>query len=290
MSGGAASPFDDAFLASLPRLEVAAVRLSAREGGSGRATPRRGGRVEFAEHRPYVPGDDPRHIDWHAFARSGRLHVKEFERHEEFSVLVVVDDSASMALNGKLVAAQRIAYAIAYFALADGHRVRAALAGDGALRASGEVAGRARVRDVGSFLLGARGAGTTRLSEPLRRVAQEARGGRLVVLLSDLWAEDDGRTALATCVRRGDDVRVFHLVASADVDVPPEAIAVDAETGERRALGTDAADAAVREAARREADWSAFAARHGFLHVPLDAARPTEELLMRTLRDAGVLR
>jgi uncharacterized protein (DUF58 family) len=290
VSGGAESPFDDAFLASLPRLEVAAGRLSAREGPAGRAAPRRGGRVEFAEHRAYVPGDDLRHIDWHAFARSGRLHVKEFERREEFSVLVVVDDSASMALHGKLVVAQRLAYAIAYFALAGGHRVRAALAGDGALRVSGEVAGRARVRDVGSFLLGARGAGATRLTESLRRVAQEAHGGRLVVLLSDLWADEDGRTALATCARRGDEVRVFHLVASADVAVPPEAVAEDVETGERRVLGPDAADAAVREAARRADDWGAFAARHGFLHVPLDAARPTEELLLRTLRDAGVLR
>lgn len=287
----ASSPFDDAFLASLPRLEIAATRLVAREGDGGRRADRRGGRVEFADHRPYVLGDDPRHIDWPAFARSGRLHVKEFERRDEISLLVVVDDSASMALNGKLRAAQRLAYALAYFGLAAGHRVRAALASDGSLRASGEVAGRARMRDVGAFLLGARGAGATRLSESLRRLPDEGRGAHMLIVLSDLWAADDGRAAIATRARHGDKVEVLHLVAAADHALPADVVvAVDAETGERRVLGPDAASAAGTEAARREADWRAFAARHGIGYVPLDAAKPTEELLFRTLRDAGVLR
>src|SRR6185295_7488994 len=124
----AASPFDDAFLRSLPRLEIAAARLVAREGDGGRRVDRRGGRVEFADHRAYVPGDDPRHLDWPAYARSGKLYVKEFERRDEIAFTVLVDDSASMALHGKLVAAQRIAYALAYLALAGGHRVRVAFA------------------------------------------------------------------------------------------------------------------------------------------------------------------
>jgi uncharacterized protein (DUF58 family) len=289
--GAPASPFDDAFLASLPRLEIAASRVVAREGDAGRRAGRRGGRVEFADHRPYVPGDDPRHIDWAAFARSGRLHVKEFEKSDEFSILLVVDDSASMALHGKLVAAQRLAYALAYLGLAAGHRVRAAFASGGALRAGGEVAGRARVRDVGAFLLGARGAGVTRLTESLNRLPEDGRGSRVLIVISDLWAEDDGRAALASRVRRGEEVEVFHLVASADLALPDGfVVAEDAETGERRVLGPDAAAAASLEAARREADWRAFAARHAVVYVPLDASKPTEELVLGTLHGAGVLR
>jgi uncharacterized protein (DUF58 family) len=285
------SPFDDAFLAGLPRLEIAAKRLVAREGeGTGRVD-RRGGRVEFADHRPYVAGDELRRLDWSAYARSGKLYVKEFERHDEYSIVLVVDDSASMAMNGKLVAAQRIAYALAYLGLAAGHRVRAALASDGLLRASGEVAGRGRMRDVAAFLLGARGKGATRLTESLARLAQDGRGARMLVVLSDLWAADDGRAALASRARHGDEVDVFHLFAAADIAWPNDVvIAEDVETGERRALGPDAASAATLTAARREEDWRAFAARHGVGYVPLDAAKPTEELVLRTLRDAGILR
>jgi len=196
-----------------------------------------------------------------------------------------------MALNGKLFAAQRLAYALAYLGLAGGHRVRAALASDGALRVGGEVAARARMRDVGSFLLGARGAGGTKLTESLNRLPDDGRGARMLIVLSDLWAEDDGRVALASRVRRGDEVDVFHLLAAADLALPEEfVVAVDAETGERRVLGPDAAASASLEAARRESDWRAFAARHGIAYVPLDASKATEELVLRTLRGAGVLR
>jgi uncharacterized protein (DUF58 family) len=291
VSDGAASPFDDAFLASLPRLEIAAERLVAREGEAGRRGDRRGGRVEFADHRPYVPGDDPRLLDWPAYARSGKLYVKEFERRDEYSLVLVVDDSASMALHGKLVAAQRLAYALAWLALAAGHRVRVALASDGGLRVGAEVAGRARMRDVGTFLIGARGRGGTNLTQSLARLSDEARGGRMLVVLSDLWAQDDGRASLASRVRRGDEVDVFHLFASADLALPEGVVvAEDAETGERVALGEDAAQAAAVEAARHEADWRSFAARHGLSYVPLDASKPTEELVVRTLRDVGFLR
>jgi uncharacterized protein (DUF58 family) len=287
----AETPFDDAFLASLPRLELAVQRLVARGGDAGRRSARRGGRVEFGGHRGYVPGDDLRHIDWSVFARSGHLFVKEFEHRDDFVLVVVVDDSASMPANGKLLAAQRLGYALAYFALAAGHRVRVHLASGGELRASSEIASRGRLADVAAFLSGARGRGGTRLTESLRRLGTDARGGRLVVLLSDLLAEDDARGELAARVQRRDDVAVFHLVAAADFTLPAEfVIAVDAETGERRALGPGAAASARVAAAQREGDWRAFAARHGIAYVPLDAALPVEELLRHTLRDAGVLR
>ena len=38
----------------------------------------RGRGIEFDEVRPYVPGDDVRHIDWNVTARTGDLHIKEF--------------------------------------------------------------------------------------------------------------------------------------------------------------------------------------------------------------------
>ncbi len=158
------SPFDEAFLRSLSRLAFAVRRLRARE-GEGRATAdRRGGRVEFADRRAYAPGDDPRFVDWHAYARTGRLLVKEFERREELDVVLVVDASGSMGLHGKLVAAQRLAYALAYLALAAGHRVRCGLASGGALRLSGEVAGTQRIGALGEFLASSSASSSSALS------------------------------------------------------------------------------------------------------------------------------
>jgi hypothetical protein len=92
-------------------------------------------------------------------------------------------------------------------------------------------------------------------------------------------------------VRRGDEVDVLHLSAAADLTVGDgHVVAEDAETGERRTLAPGAASAAVLEAARREAEWRSFSARHGIAYVPLDAARTTEDLVLHALTDAGILR
>ncbi|MGH7524202.1 MAG: DUF58 domain-containing protein [Gemmatimonadales bacterium] len=41
-------------------------------------SPRRGFSVEFAEHRQYQPGDEPRYLDWKLLARTDRLYIKQF--------------------------------------------------------------------------------------------------------------------------------------------------------------------------------------------------------------------
>ena len=42
-------------------------------------SPNKGFSVEFADHREYSPGVDPRHIDWRVFARRDKLYVRQYE-------------------------------------------------------------------------------------------------------------------------------------------------------------------------------------------------------------------
>ena len=60
-------------------------------------SPHLGSSVDFAQHRPYVPGDELRNVDWKIFARSDRLVVKEFVEETNFSCHLLVDASESMA-------------------------------------------------------------------------------------------------------------------------------------------------------------------------------------------------
>src|SRR5579864_8079240 len=70
----------------------------------GRAGLHQGGRagssLEFKEHRDYQAGDDLRHIDWNAYARSDQLAVKVFHEEVNPHLDLVVDGSRSMALEG----------------------------------------------------------------------------------------------------------------------------------------------------------------------------------------------
>ncbi len=100
---------------------LAALTLRARRRGAGvttggRKSPRRGRSQEFADHRPYVPGDDLRFLDWHLYGRLDALWIKLFEEEEDRVVQCLVDCSASMQ-GEKLAYARQLAGAMAFLAL-----------------------------------------------------------------------------------------------------------------------------------------------------------------------------
>lgn len=55
-----------------------------------------GSSIDFQDHRPYVPGDDPRHIDWAAYARSGNYIMKLYREEVSPRVDLILDVSRSM--------------------------------------------------------------------------------------------------------------------------------------------------------------------------------------------------
>lgn len=84
---------------------IAALRLVARQAVEGltagrHRSPHKGSSVEFKEHRPYVPGDELRNIDWKAFGKSDRLYIREFEEETSLRCMLLVDQSGSMAYRG----------------------------------------------------------------------------------------------------------------------------------------------------------------------------------------------
>src|SRR4051794_15002342 len=77
----------------------------------GTLSQRAGSSLEFRDHRGYEPGDDLRHIDWNAYARTDQLTIKQF-REEVTPILdVVLDTSRSMDLEGSEKAGATVALA-----------------------------------------------------------------------------------------------------------------------------------------------------------------------------------
>ena len=96
----------------LPRMPVAG-----RSGELlGRAT---GSSLEFQEYREYTPGDDVRHIDWPAYARSDTLMVRMYREEISPRLQILVDASRSMTTfgNAKAEVSRQLA---AVFALLSG--------------------------------------------------------------------------------------------------------------------------------------------------------------------------
>jgi uncharacterized protein (DUF58 family) len=59
-------------------------------------SPYQGISVEFAQHRPYVQGDDIRYLDWKVFGRNDKFYLKQYIEETNLHLILIVDASESM--------------------------------------------------------------------------------------------------------------------------------------------------------------------------------------------------
>lgn len=203
-------------------------------------SPYHGFSVEFSEYRQYVPGDDPRYLDWRLFARSDRFFVKRFEDETNLRCLLLLDNSTSMTFASldynKAEYAKTLAATLSYFLSSQRDAV-------GILRfAEGPdeyVPPRHRVGQFRRIVvaLEREPAGTaTGLLSSLDQAAAMLRHRGLVVLLTDLLVPIDGFAQRLSYLRAaGQDVAVFQILDPAELDFPFEepSLFEDAESGEQ---------------------------------------------------------
>src|SRR6185369_2059984 len=83
--------------------------------------------MEFAEVRPYLPGDEVRTIDWNVTARTGDVYVKRYTEERELTVMLLVDASASTRFGSvkqlKQELAAELAAVLAFSAITNNDKV-----------------------------------------------------------------------------------------------------------------------------------------------------------------------
>jgi uncharacterized protein (DUF58 family) len=81
-------------------------------------SPLSGFAVEFAGHREYVWGDDPKHIDWRVYFTRDKYFIKQYEMETNFVCHLVLDISSSMRYGEgreqKLLYAAQLATTLGY--------------------------------------------------------------------------------------------------------------------------------------------------------------------------------
>jgi len=256
--------FDEEFRRRLEVLKRLVAKALAGRGGAGRSPlVERGGRVEFAGHRPYAAGDEAKTIDWNAYARLETLVVKEFEAPKEAHLLLVLDRSLSMAAFGKDAAALRLAAALGWLGLAAGARV----ACTSCRGASPWITAAERFPELLQALEKIPHDGVADLPAAVERAPALGTGRRTAIVLSDLYEAEPAARAVAALRRRADAVVVAHVVANEEVRVTAgEGFKIrDAETGEVLDVRLDAAGRERFHAAAEAflKDREALAGRHG---------------------------
>jgi uncharacterized protein (DUF58 family) len=200
--------------------------------------PRLGHSTDFAEHRPYQPGDDIRKIDWRVFGRTDRYYIKEFEADTNASVVFAVDVSGSMEFGSigvtKWQYARMLAGSLAWFSQHQGDRVGLVLYAE-SIREYVPPSTR-HLSLLLHTLERAAPSGAATGTEAIGAIAELLGRTGIAVFLSD-WYLDPAlvKEALGQVRVRGHDVIAFHLVDPAEQSFPYQEAASfeDLETGDR---------------------------------------------------------
>ncbi len=216
-------------------------------------SPYHGFSVEFAEHRPYNPGDELRHVDWKVFAKTDRHYLKQYEEETNLKHYVVLDTSPSMRYKHtsgltKLEYGSYLSAALHYLMI----KQRDAT---GLIAFDETVHTLIRPKSTHSALrqilvkleqLNQTPDETNRTSAAavLNEVAERISRRSLVVVITDLFENIGEHDALLKALRhlryRGHEILVFHVLESATErnfqfpDVPM--VFRDMETGEELSL------------------------------------------------------
>ena len=258
-------------------------------------SPHRGFSVEFAEDRPYGPGDDARFMDWKVYGRTDRLFIKQFEEETNLRAYLLLDVSRSMGwssdpdrIPSKLDYARLLAASLSLLLVRQGDAA-GLLTFDERVQTHIDPRGaRTHWRRMVNELAAARVGGQTNAGSALQEIAGRMRRRGLVILVSDLLVDSPTtRTAIRFLRHRGHEVLLFHLLDPGERELPAagEAIFFDPETGEELEANSATLRREYREAVTRSIDgWRREAAGCGAEYCLVSTDAPLASALLTYLR------
>ncbi|MEM8733641.1 MAG: DUF58 domain-containing protein [Planctomycetota bacterium] len=222
--------FDPETLATIRPLGLRAKTLIEGLVGGLHRSPQKGHSIEFAQHREYVPGDDVRQVDWKVYARSDRYYLKQYEDETNLVCYLLVDHSESMEFRGqqsslnKLEYAQLIACSLAYLVTAQQDSAGLVTFSEKIDHWLPASSSSNLFEDFVSVLEQSSLSKRTDVSNVLSTVTQRLTRPSLIILLSDLFGNDDNGDALMDAIRllrcAGHDFMALHILDSEEIDFP----------------------------------------------------------------------
>jgi uncharacterized protein (DUF58 family) len=278
---------------SLESLEAILAGLVGEREASGRTLG-----FEFADYRPYIPGDDVRRIDWNIYARLHELHVRTSPQEASLYLSVLLDASRSMDSGepNKLFYGRRLAALLGAVALLRDDAVEVHTLADGASEDSGSF-------DSGSDVLGAMvdelerlpAGRSTDLQESIRRAATSGWQPEIAVLISDGLVPREELAAAALELARSARSATFVQVsdpAGRVADWAGSTLLLDSETGQR--IDATITPEVQQRYAERYVRLSAEIARqcraNGVRYVKADTSVDPLEFLIARAREQSLVR
>lgn len=184
-------------------------------------SPLSGFAVEFAGHREYVPGDDPKHVDWRLYFTRDKYFIKQYEMETNFVCHLVLDVSASMRFGEedeqKLLYAARMATTLGYSIIRQNDKVSLATFDQrirGVVPPSNSMA---QVLRMTEHLNQLEPVEKTNMAECLTELAGRLRRREIVLVFSDFLTDLDAlEPALQQLRYQRHEVVLFHVLHHAE--------------------------------------------------------------------------
>ena len=201
--------------------------------------------IDFAEYRPYAPGDDLRSIDWNVFARSDRYYLKKYHGETNAEVHIVLDASASMGYRSPLGPPDALskfeygcflAASLAYFAIHQRDSVGLLLFDTDITEKIQARARRGQLARILHVLDRARPGKPTDFSTSLQNVTEFLNRRGIIILISDFYeVPATVMKAVRSLQYGGNDLIVFHLLDRGELEfqLDEPVLLEDVETAER---------------------------------------------------------
>ena len=287
--------FDGEFLKKLELLNVIAKKILAGLLRADRKSRRKGVSAEFADHRQYVPGDDPRHVDWHLFGRLEEVFLKLYKEEENLHMTLLVDASDSMDFGSthKLNYAMQVTAALAYIGMSNMDAVNVLPFHTRLREGRWGLKGRGKVFELFDFLKTIEPDGETEMAPTFREFIKRERRRGVVIVIGDFYDLDGYQQALKYLRYQKHDVYCLHVMDAEEEtpDLRGDLRLMDSETdGFKEINVTDGLMTRYREAFEELAkNVERFCIRNEMGYVRARTSIPFDELVLGILRRGGVI-
>jgi uncharacterized protein (DUF58 family) len=246
---------------------------------------------EFAEYRPYTPGDDPRHVDWNVFARTDRVYLKRYLGETNTRLAILFDASASMGYTSTGVAkieyARFLAASLAYLSIQQRDSVSLIVYDEHVRQYIPASARAGQLTAILHTLERAQPGARTQTDQAFQHLERFTRRRGLVAVISDFYHPPEHIVeALRPLCYHGNDIVLFHVMDPAELApaFDDSTLLEDMETGERMEVAPEYARGQYRQLIQGHIDkLSAEVRGAGADYLLLDTSRPLDVALKEYL-------
>jgi len=254
-----------------------------------------GASLEFADHKPYSQGDDPRLIDWKAYAKTDRYTIKQFEDETNVRAAMALDTSASMQYGStgstKLFYGCVLLASLSYTLIRQRDAVGFAMISEGIGNYLPPRGRASHLQAIIELMAKAEPSGSTALPNSLQLLAERLDRRSMVFIASDLFDEpEETLKAIKLLAGRGHEVTVFHLLDPEELKFPFDHQMRFEDMEGPLAISAD--PRGIREEYLRQINmfidsWKRGATESGVGYILVDMSDPPEDVLHRYLADRG---